>query len=413
MEDKLFDKIRESEELYGQVDMPRSALDKFRAYEVRKMQPNNSYYKRLLIGLFTAFLLTNGLWYINNNKKPLNTSTSINSINTIRDTIYITKEVFKSENSLELALVENEKLEARLIEQEQSFKQHRISFLGEINQLQSRIVDIQRVSENFKISDSGHVRDSRVIQHDNNSLFLGFLERSEVNPLSLLETLDISLLRKANRKINFRYDPIIIKLNQKQSFTELVRPKSFSIYLNGGFAQQNGNRYSALSGSEVGIGITSIMSNHWRYNLNLNVSKLNSELENDDSLPNIQSPDAPAGYELEEVYLYQNNFSGAFGIDYLFDGYKFIRPYAGVYYQYRSSNFRGSVFKFESDTSDELKIAVPNITQFSVNEIGFRGGLDFNLWNSVDAFFGVNYRHNFSTIENSFFSVNTGIYYHF
>ena len=195
----------------------------------------------------------------------------------------------------------------------------------------------------------------------------------------------------------------IVAFNHEKFITSLLSriPKDLS------------NKYDALSGYQMGVGFTSLLSNHWRYHLGVGYARLNGEYEDGDIIPNVEIPMAPIGSNLEETYLSQSSWQGSIGADYLFGQFKFVRPFVGLYYQYRTSNFHNIIFKFETEQSEELELTAPNTTRYDQNILGLRGGLDFNLSKSIDCFIGVNYNYNLSALENSLLSLNTGVYYHF
>lgn len=394
MEDNLFDKIRESEELYGHVEMPNKALQDYRAYASSQTVANDKTYKRILLGLLATLLLTNGFWLVKlfNNQNSSAISMTTNT-EVIKDTIYITKEVYASDLNDFRNTNDNEieVLKTELKNQIFNFNQRRSFYLNEINDLKST-TQVNTIEEN-----------------SNSSL----QDRTVLNPINTLRNLDVSLLEYKKGRVSIPLPPIIIRLKKELSIVEFLKPKSFSLFATTGIVQQTSNKYSALSGAQWGFGFTSLMTNHWRYNLSLDYFKLNGEYEDEDVLPNIESPSAPAGSTLEEVYVSQSGWQGSFGVDYLFNPIKFIRPYAGLYYQNRSSNFNDIKFQFKRDGSEGIELNTPNTARLHQNIIGIRSGIDINLWKSIDAFIGINYNHNLSTLENNLLSLNTGMYYHF
>lgn len=416
MEDNLFDKIRESEELYGHVEMPNKALQDYRAYASSQTVPNDKTYKRILLGLIATLLLTNGFWLVKlfNNQNSSAISMTTNT-EVIKDTIYITKEVYASDLNDFRNTNDNEieVLKTELKNQIFNFNQRRSTYLNEINDLKSLIKSSRELGSSQVLSldrnASIKIPLSTIEKKSNSSLE----DRTVLNPINTLQNLDVSYLEYKKSRVSIPLPPIIIQLNKKLSIGEFLKPKSFSLAATTGIVQQTSNKYSALSGTQWGFGFTSLMTKHWRYNLSFDYFKLNGEYEDEDVLPNIESPSAPAGSTLEEVYVSQSGRQGSIGVDYLFSPIKFIRPYAGLYYQNRSSNFNDIKFKFKRDGSEEIELSSPNTASLNQNIIGIRSGIDINLWKSIDAFIGINYNYNLSTLENSLLSLNTGMYYHF
>ena len=417
MEDNLFDRIRESEQLYGQVEMPSQALQDYKQYVSGKVDPSNGISKRILLGLITALILTNGFWIVKTiYKNPIETTSSVlSTIEESKDTIYITKKDYltDSENTSADSSDELKSIQNTLTNQSIKFNQDRVHFLTVIEDLRSKIRRTKSLVSNKTISlDDTLSSDTAESETKSQSLSL-YENRSLLNKIATIENLEISSPVYKNNKILIPQEPIVIRLDKQMSIGEFLRPKSFSLLTTTGIVQQTPNKYSALSGHQLGFGFTSLMTNHWRYNLSFEYSRLNEELKDEDVIPNIEAPMPPEGSVLEEVYLSQSGLQGSFGVDYLFSPIKFIRPYAGIYYQYRSSHFNDILFKFERDGSEELELSSPNTTRINQTVLGLRAGLDINLWKSIDAFASINYNHNLSELENNYLSLNYGLYYHF
>ena len=99
MEDNLFNKIRESEELYCHVEMPTKALQDYKNYASSKASVNGKSSKRFFWGLLAALLLTNGFWLSKTwFSSDNNISPQLSTLQVSRDTIYITKEVYLSDS---------------------------------------------------------------------------------------------------------------------------------------------------------------------------------------------------------------------------------------------------------------------------------------------------------------------------
>ncbi len=416
MEDNLFNKIRESEELYGHVEMPTKALQDYKNYASSKASVNGKSSKRLFWGLLAALLLTNGFWLFKTwNSSDSNTSPKVSTLQVSKDTIYITKEVYLSDSdqsrldiSEELKTLKND-----LKQQRFKFNQDRVQLSTIIKDLNSTIASTASLGRNSLLSPNGIASNRKIQTAETDNPISRLKDRSTINSIGTLKSLENSLIDYEEDKMLIPLPPIIIRLNDKMSIVEFLKPKSFTLLASTGIVGQTSNRYSPLSGNQFGFGFTSLMSNHWRYNINFDYFKLKGEYKDGDVLPNIATPSAPPGSTLDEVYVSQSGWQGSFGVDFLFKPIKVIRPFAGIYYQNRSSNFNNILFKFKKDGSEELELSSPNTPRFNQNIIGLRAGLDINIWQSVDGFIGINYNHNFSTLENSLLSLNTGMYYHF
>ncbi|MDB4438649.1 hypothetical protein N9176_00215 [bacterium] len=245
--------------------------------------------------------------------------------------------------------------------------------------------------------------------HDNN-----FNDYNTIEKVAIINKLQIKFLSIEPNSINLNtYSPIRLDNKNNNSFLEIIRPKSLSIFSQIGLHFENGDGIGYTMGNHYGVGLTTLFSNHIRGKLIVSYSKSISELEDIMSIPS-EFPQVvvPEGALIDELELTSTYYDASIGFDYLFKTIFLFRPYVGLNYNNSRQQYTNLDYKFIFENA-RLEILGEDSSVITNHHLGLNLGSDINLTHNFDAFINFTYTHKLSGNINSVIRLNTGLQYHF
>lgn len=442
MEDRLFDKIRESSESHPELQMPADALAQFKEFSRKKDAPAKPYaLYYLLAALLTLLAASNLYWYLSQSNQPSQGKNSI-LITETTDTVYITKYMNQSsadaltdDSSILISKEEGDSLKsdtdkqrtlnATIASLENKLavmqKSHSTLLADRVRDARKSIIDSAQNSNRSLLTDASPEESRRAIdrpQHtlvpDKHTVTTGELVASPMGKINLLDKLPIGLVESVSASVRFkRLLPIYIDVPQKSSFLESIRPKALSILAYGGLHLETIGDQNYLSGFQAGTGLSTLFSDRYRGRFTLAYSSSAGEIEDFTSIPaGVTIPDIPENGILDDVCLTSRYISASLGMDYLFKPVRFIRPYVGVHSSLGYQQYTDLEYKFIV-RNEERELGAPDSDVSTNHHIGVNAGTDINVSYNFDAFINLNYNHGLSGNIKSYLRLNSGIQYHF
>ncbi len=429
MEDKLFNKIKESSQLHSEYQMPDDALAGFREYTAKRDSPDSSYVKYIVLATLLSLLIgSNVFWYLRqanntatNERTYPDVTTALNPINlaTKTDTVYITKYVTESsEQSVpkgktlitetEYFTFQKSKNQLKALQSSISNLAYKLSKLEGANKQKTPLGNVTTdVMQSSSLLKTRERQGAGIAMIDLESI-------EKLKELRFLDKLPISLLdHRPIANIKNSFSPIHLETPENRSLLKFIRPKTFSVFGQYGLHIEKGIDLDHMTGRHFDLGITTLLSSKIRIRASVEIAKSKAEFEDDYDLPSfIPSVSIPEGAILNEVYLSSKRISTAIGLDYLFKPRHIFRPYIGLSYNYGKQQYINIEYEYFL-ANGKLKLLADNSSRLSNRLIGLTIGSDINLSNNMDAFINLSGNYRLSGNINGIFQLNSGVTYHF
>jgi hypothetical protein len=418
--DDLFDKIKKSDAESIYSDMPVGAWRAFEKYSQKRNNPSSFPWIPLMIAGLTILLIGSNIFWWNMLKdRDKNANTQTHLIDTVYITQYIQeKEVAEDSLNIQLPKLVYDKL----IQSQDKYSQVLLS----INQLEKQIKSLNKSGNNTDYSDAVrnelrsslvHEEDQKISSYetsiikDKADIYLSSRATEELNPMQRKTPDKILFVR--NEK--FFYTPQILLLNhaKRKSLLSRIAPKTFSLYIDGGFISLFDKKFESYSGQMYGLGMNTLISRKIRLGLGFQYSRTKAKIEDFEQFSELPEIEAPENGILHEIYWTDSKIGFASRIDYLFKPIYIFRPFAGLGFNRVKSKMTDLEYEFSTPRGSRNVKYEGQLDPVTSNYLSYTLGSDINLRSNLDAFLAFTYNQNIGGETEDFYFIRPGLFFHF
>lgn len=427
--ERIFTQLKNRINNITSPDASAKSWDQFQKYRERRNSNSRwATYWPWILGSLGMFLLFSNISIITD-RYQLKKQISAISNDTIYITKYITeKQTRESTNKIILSQIEYQAFK----DQQKDLAALQIRY----RQLNADIVKLNQGMESLK-AENGNLQLALVQSHLKGKSLLDDIQlktkisstiqteldktedsKSDIERISLdhLAFLDLKMNplpidNKVFRSPRPWIDPF--KKKRDFNFLEAIRPKAFSIDLNGGVLDREPTHESSI-GFHYGASGLVAFSSHFRLKLGVKSWIILSRLEDDiQEYPDLPQVTAPEDGTLKEIKINTTGLAFSGNAEYMFSPFGRIRPFIGAGWLEQVD--QKTNYKFEFNTPDgelyltkETYYTGPNQHFFTITL-----GSDFNIHKRIDAYLAIQYAREVNGNESEYLFFQPGLYFHF